>query len=745
MDNLQNDTRLIYADVVLPLAFGDTLTYSVPEDMCEAIRPGCRVNVPLGAQRHYTGVVVRVHERQPQGFALKAIETLLDETPILTQQQLNLWQWMADYYMCTLGEVMCAALPSGLKDIDAYRPKTRTFLETVPDFPIDTLSRAKKQLETFLLLQQDSISGPVERKTFLGLHPGTEAHIAALTAREAVRLHHETVSRLVSCTDSLLPLHPLSKPQEKALAEIELVWKEKDICLLHGVTSSGKTEIYIHLMQECIEKGGQVLFLLPEIALTTQITQRLKSFFGDRLGVYHSAYSEAERVEIWNNLLSGDGYRIIVGARSAVFLPFTNLSLVIVDEEHETSYKQQEPAPRYQARNTALVLARMHHAKSLLGTATPSYESYTKACEGKYGLVEISSRYGDVGLPEILYENIRDLKRRKAMKGVFSPLLIEKMKETFDMGCQVMLFQNRRGYAPIVTCRQCGWVPKCKRCDVPLNFHRQSGKLRCHYCGKPYRLPECCPHCGGTLEVQGFGTEKIEEEVSKLFPTVRVARMDTDILHNKSQYESLVEAFANREIDLLVGTQMLAKGLDFGHVRLVGILQADSMMNLPDFRAHERSYQMLTQVSGRCGRKDGQGVVVIQTGDPENPLLQHVKANDYKGLYLEEMQERSLFSYPPYAYLIDIWFRHRDEKTVDSASTLFASWLEKLPQGATAAGPYAPPVARVNNLYLRKITLKILPSVPLKQIKAYLCEARTNLLKSSSFRGVVLFFDVDPL
>ena len=735
----------LYADVVLPLSFGDTLTYRVGDGLRPLICPGARVEVPLGANRIYTGIVVRLHGDRPEGFEIKSIASLLDETPLLTGDQLKLWRWMADYYLCTPGEVMNAALPAGLKEADAYRPKTKVMLQPDPSFDRSLLGRAARQREVLDALTLLTEAGPIERKTFLEARPDAAAALTVLCARGAVSSFSQQVSRIDEDDVATSELHPLTAPQQAAFQAIKAAWESKDVCLLHGVTSSGKTEIYIHLMQECIEQGKQVLFLLPEIALTTQMTARLKSFFGQRLGVYHSAYSPAERVEIWNKVREDKGYQIIVGARSAVFLPFTRLGLVIVDEEHETSYKQQEPAPRYHARNTALVLAKMQGAKALLGTATPSFESYTKAREGKYGLVELTQRYRDMLMPAIQFANLRELRFRKEMKGIFSPLLLEKMSEAFASGRQVILFQNRRGYAPTVVCRQCGWVPRCRRCDVSLGFHRQSNRLRCHYCGKSYRLPESCPHCGGVLDIQGFGTEKIEEEVKKRFPDIRVARMDTDILQNRRQYEEVMEGFTSGRIDLLVGTQMLTKGLDFDNVHLVGILNADPMLCLPDFRAHERAFQMLTQVSGRSGRKGRQGCVIIQTGDPDDTVIRHVLSNDYDGLYAEEMQERALFSYPPYAYLIDIHLRHREQPTVIHAAETLVTWLSSLGEGVTAAGPCTPVVSRVNNLYLQKITLKISPSLPLKPIKAYLCQARQNLNRSSEFRNVHITFDVDPL
>lgn len=751
--------KVLYAEVILPLAFGNSLTYLVPDALKGIIKVGCRVNVPLGMNRHYTGIVCKLHQTRPEGYSLKEITNLIDNRPILLEKQLLLWQWIADYYICSPGEVMNAALPAGLKEEDAYKPKTLPYLRLNKKYLEETealtslkkeLGRAKKQIEAldlFVSMTTDhkKESHEISKQAFLEEQAVSPAILKALTEKGIIEILYKEISRLKSFEEVTDELHPLNNPQKEAMSSIKDGWNNHDICLLHGVTSSGKTEIYIHLIQEALKEGKQVLYLLPEIALTTQITDRLKRIFGNKLGVYHSKFSPAERVEIWNNLLYEEGYEVIVGVRSSVFLPFSHLGLVIVDEEHETSYKQQDPAPRYHARNVALVLAKMFGAKALLGSATPSIESYNKAHEGKYGLVELRTRYQDQPLPKIIPVNVKELRRKKIMKSLFSPLLLEKMQQAFSEKEQVILFQNRRGYAPVIACKECGWTPHCSRCEVTLTYHKQSGKLRCHYCGQEQSIPPVCPQCGKkTLEIRGFGTEKVEEILENTFPDIRIARMDMDTMSNRQSYEQLIRDFEQQKIDVLIGTQMLTKGLDFDHVNVVGILNADTMMNFPDFRSHERAFQLMTQVSGRAGRKNKKGCVIIQTTEPENIIIQDVIKNDFWDVYVQEMKERALFSYPPYSYLIDIWFKHRDLNTVQQAAGQYAKWIsEMLPE--SVYGPFPPAVSRVKNLYLQKLTLKISPQLSLKKIKDYLCRAQEALRKNASFRSIIMFFDVDPV
>ena len=782
-----------FADVLLPLAFGGAFTYRVPTGLLSAffadsadekgfppdengLLPaggdvpaevrnsgqalpqwlvGCRVKVPFGANRHYIGVVCRVHASRPDAYVVKDIVEVLDAAPLVSAVQLEFWQWISDYYLCTPGEVMNAALPAGFRSEDAYRPKTVAWLQLADEYAADSdlsaltdsLRAARRQAEALQLFLQMSHNGtdPLLKSDFLEQSGVSPAALKALSDKGILQISRQPVSRLKSYGSECQPMNALTAPQQTALEQIRQQWQQHDICLLHGCTSSGKTEIYIHLIQETLQAGRQVLFLLPEIALTTQMTERLQRVFGPHLAVFHSGISEAGRVEIWNALREGTGPQVVVGVRSSVFLPFQRLGLVIVDEEHEPSYKQQEPAPRYHARNAALVLARKMGAKALLGSATPSVESYNKAREGKYGLVELFARYGDSQLPEIVVADLNDQRRKRLMKSMFSAPLVERMQQALSEGGQVILFQNRRGYAPVLTCRSCGWVPRCPHCDVGLSFHKQSGKLRCHYCGKTYSLPAVCPVCGTrSLQVKGFGTEKVEEEIAGLFPGVRVARMDTDTMGSRAAYEQLISDFEQRNTQILVGTQMLTKGLDFDNVRVVGILNADAMTDYPDFRSHERAFQMMTQVAGRAGRKGHRGCVVLQTREPDSALVSQVVRNAYTEMYVDEMKERARFGYPPYTYLIDIWLRHRSEPVAEGAAVCLADWLTQALPGQVF-GPFPPAVSRVRNVCLRKITLKIPPSRSLVQIKQYLCRAQDTLRRQPDYRSVQLYFDVDPV
>ena len=746
-----------YADIVLPLAFGSALTYLVPECMAASVQVGCRVKVPLGQNRHYVGIVTRIHEQAPSGCSCKTIDELVDSEPLLLEKQLVFWQWMADYYACTPGEVMKAGLPIGLKRTENYRPKRCRYVRLAgslaqtgvcPQEIRQSMARAGRQQQVLEFMMAQTRQGRFEwtLPALMSEAGCSRAVIDGLVGRGLLEEVEREVSRLETDGEtSLAGIHPLSREQQQACSSIVENWKQKPVCLLHGVTSSGKTEIYIHLIKDCLARGEQVLYLLPEIALTTQITSRLKKVFGNGMCVYHSKVSEAERVEIWNRLIVHDGCQLVVGVRSSVFLPFRRLGLVIVDEEHEPSYKQQEPAPRYHARNAALMLARLHGAKALLGSATPSIESYNRAVEGKYGHVTLSVRYNHLPLPEILVEDVKSLRRRKEMQGSFSPVLTDEIGKALDSGDQVMLFLNRRGYAPLLSCHNCGWTPRCPHCDVSLHYHKQSGRLQCHYCGWSQPLPTVCPQCGShEMSDMGIGTEKIEEELHALFPSARVGRMDTDTMKSRQHYERAIVDFEEHRTDILIGTQMLTKGLDFGRVRVVGILDADSMMNFPDFRAHERAFQLMMQVSGRAGRKDCRGTVVVQTRDPGQSLLQAVVNNDYRQMYVEEMQQRHQFSYPPYSYLIDVWFKHREARTVKKAAECYASWIaSRLPD--MVFGPFSPAVARIKGLCLQKISLKLTPSLSMSKIKEYLYSAQETLHKNPDYRSVQLFFDVDPV
>ena len=679
---------MTYVDVILPVPLHGMFTYAVPEGM--TVQVGVRVLVTFGRSKSYVGLVGRVHTTKPEGYAVKPIQQVMDQTPIVTEQQLRLWHWISDYYLSPIGEVYKAALPAGLKAEDGYKPRTETYIRLTPQYrnvtalhvALNVLSRAKKQLEAFteyLALshydQMDDGSpsdgqgstfnvNEVTREELMNASGASAETINQLVKRQLLETYEVEVGRLNHGGDYRPDLiQPLSAAQENAYNDILMQQMKKQVTLLHGVTGSGKTEIYIHLIRQALERKEQVLYLLPEIALTVQMMQRLQRIFGNRLGIYHSKYSDAERVEIWQKQLSPNPYDVILGARSAVFLPFQRLGLVIVDEEHETSYKQQDPAPRYHARSAAIMLAHLNSqfdTKVLLGTATPSMESYHNAKTGKYGLVELTERYKGIELPEIQVVDTADLQHRKMMVGAFSPLLLTRMREALERGEQVILFQNRRGFAPVIECHQCGWVPTCQHCDVSLTLHRQLNQLTCHYCGFTYRIPTECPCCGSTdLRTRGFGTEKIEEQVREVFPEARIARMDLDTTRTRNAYERIITDFGAGRTNILIGTQMISKGLDFDNVSIVGIVNADSMMNQPDFRAFEHSFMMMSQVSGRAGRKRRRGLVILQTKQPQTPVIRHVVHNDFISLYRDLVAERQLFHYPPFTHLIYVFLRHR--------------------------------------------------------------------------------------
>ena len=642
-----------YVDVILPLPLDGTFTYSVPDGMEGKVVPGVRLLVPLGKSKKYIAMATRLHDDKP-AFSCKPIEAVLDSTPSLLPQQMRLWQWIGYYYMAPLGDVYNAAMPGGLKSTEKFKPKMELYVELASTYrseqalhvALNLVQRALKQaktLTTFLSLSHwDSLDGDtpregikkVTKEELMNESHCTAAVVKALIDRGILFTYELEIGRLNTNGESHLDLiKPLSLAQQDAYNGILMQMMKKDVVLLHGVTSSGKTEIYIHLIRKAIEEHKQVLYLLPEIALTVQIMERLHRVFGDRLGIYHSKYSDAERVEIWQKQLSDHPYDVILGARSAVFLPFKNLGLVIIDEEHETSFKQQDPAPRYHARSAAIVLAKMYGAKTLLGTATPSMESYYNAQQGKYGLVELKTRYKGIQLPEIQVVDVKDLRRRKMMSGPFSPQLLAAVREALKNGQQAILFQNRRGFAPMVECKVCGWVPKCKNCDVSLTLHKSINLLTCHYCGYTYPVPTECPNCGSTeIMGRGFGTEKIEDQIAEIFPEAKIARMDLDTTRTRNAYERLIADFSEGRTNLLIGTQMVSKGLDFDKVSVVGILNADSMLNYPDFRAYEHAFMMMAQVSGRAGRKGKRGLVILQTKNPNLPVIGQVVHKDYAGL-----------------------------------------------------------------------------------------------------------------
>lgn len=754
-----------YVDVILPLPLEGTFTYSVPESMVAQVRMGVRVLVPLGRSKTYTAMAVRLHSEKPE-FETRPIIQVIDAEPVLIEQQLRLWQWISTYYMSPIGDVFKAALPAGLKAEENYRPKTVRCV-TLPanlrseqslHMALTILKRALKQHQTFTTYLELSHWNEIDGETppahiaeiacdeLQNAANASDAVLRQLIQRNFLELYHREVGRL-NTTGEYHPerIQPLSPAQQAAEDSIQKQFNEKNVVLLHGVTSSGKTEIYIHLIKKAIDEGKQVLYLLPEIALTVQMTRRLQNVFGSRLGIYHSKYSDAERVEIWKKQLSSEPYDVILGARSAVFLPFTRLGLVIVDEEHETSFKQQDPAPRYHARSTAIMLARMYEgAKVLLGTATPSMESYHNACTGKYGYVQLTTRYKDVAMPEIRVVDTKDLYHRKMMRGAFSPDLLEAMRTALRNKKQVLLFQNRRGFAPMVECKVCGWVPKCKNCDVSLTYHRSMNLLTCHYCGYTYPVPKQCPNCESTeLLGRGYGTEKIEDRVRELFPEARIARMDLDTTRSAGAYGRIIDDFSCGRTDILIGTQMITKGLDFSGVTVVGILNADTMLNYPDFRAYEQAFQMLSQVSGRAGRRDERGLVILQTKSADLPVIQQVVAGDFQTFARDLLEERSMFRYPPFYHLVYVYLRHRNEQLVDSAAIEMASRLRQA-FADRVLGPDKPAVARVKTESIRKIVIKLEQGINLPLARQCMAEARTQLLQDKRYAAMTVFFDVDP-
>ena len=754
-----------YVDVILPLPLDGTFTYSVPDGMEGKVVPGVRLLVPLGKSKKYIAMATRLHDDKP-AFSCKPVEAVLDNTPSLLPQQMRLWQWIGYYYMAPFGDVYNAAMPGGMKSTEKFKPKMELYVELASTYrseqalhvALNLVQRALKQaktLTTFLSLSHwDSLDGDtpregikkVTKEELMNESHCTAAVVKALIDRGILFTYELEIGRLNTNGESHLDLiKPLSLAQQDAYNGILMQMMKKDVVLLHGVTSSGKTEIYIHLIRKAIEEHKQVLYLLPEIALTVQIMERLHRVFGDRLGIYHSKYSDAERVEIWQKQLSDQPYDVILGARSAVFLPFKNLGLVIIDEEHETSFKQQDPAPRYHARSAAIVLAKMYGAKTLLGTATPSMESYYNAQQGKYGLVELKTRYKGIQLPEIQVVDVKDLRRRKMMSGPFSPQLLAAVREALKNGQQAILFQNRRGFAPMVECKVCGWVPKCKNCDVSLTLHKSINLLTCHYCGYTYPVPTECPNCGSTeIMGRGFGTEKIEDQIAEIFPEAKIARMDLDTTRTRNAYERLIADFSEGRTNLLIGTQMVSKGLDFDKVSVVGILNADSMLNYPDFRAYEHAFMMMAQVSGRAGRKGKRGLVILQTKNPNLPVIGQVVHNDYAGLYQGILEERRTFHYPPFFHLINVYVKHKYDKVCEQAShelcKTLRSWF-----GGRVLGPDKPAVARVKTMNIRKIVIKLENGIDQQKVREYLKFAQQQMGKDPRYGALQIYYDVDPL
>lgn len=758
---------MVYADIILPLPLEGVFTYSVPDGMTAAVKPGMRVVVPFGRSKKYIGVVLRTHGEEPS-FDVKDILSLPDPHPIVTGLQLRLWQWIADYYMSPLGDVFKAALPGGLKDEDGYRPKTERCvtlsekmrsgqsLHVALNMLVQTRARKQRELfECFLAMSRwdEACSGGLRDSVteltceeLLNEAHATTAALNALVTRGFLTIYEREVGRVGNGGEP----HPenmktLGDAQRKAFEEIQDTFRTKNVTLLHGVTSSGKTEIYIHLIDKTLREGGQVLYLLPEIALTVQIMKRLRNVFGDRLGIYHSKYSDAERVEIWKRQLSDNPYGVILGARSALFLPFSNLRLVIVDEEHETSFKQQDPAPRYHARSAAIMLASMCGAKVLLGSATPSAESYSNALTGKYGLVSIMTRYKNIQLPEIQVVDVKDLRRRKMMNGPFSPALLAAVRGALADGRQAILFHNRRGFAPMTECHVCGWVPHCDKCDVSLTLHKSLGRLTCHYCGSVFYVPDRCPCCGSTdLRARGYGTENIEDRVRDIFPEARISRMDLDTTRTRNAYERIIGEFSSGHTNLLIGTQMVSKGLDFGNVAVVGILDADTMLNNPDFRAYEHAFMMMSQVAGRAGRKGSRGKVILQTRNPELPVIGEVVRNDFKTFYKELFEERRMFRYPPFSHIVCVYLRHRDARVADDAAADMARLL-RAALGDRVLGPDRPSVARVKTMSIRKILIKLENGISLPRVRECLRSQQSVLMQNRRYATLETYYDVDPL
>ena len=767
---------MLYADIILPLGFEGLYTYSVPPMLEARVKPFVRAVVPLGRSQTYTGVIVSIHSNRPASapdadgnvreMAVKDILEVVDAEPVLFEYQYKLWQWLSDYYLCPIGDVLRAAFPSGMKQEGAYRPKMETYIrlseayrsEASINVALNMVRRAQRQYEvlmTYLRLSHyDTIKGThcptsieeITREELINATKTTTTVVKSLVTRGILETYEVAVGRLnINRENAVEPLSPLTEPQQRAFNEILSEDSAHRPVLLHGVTGSGKTEIYMHLIQQCIDEGRQVLYLLPEIALTVQIMQRLRRVFGSRLGIFHSRYSDAERVEIWQKQMSSEPYDVILGARSAVFLPFSRLGLIIIDEEHETSFKQQDPAPRYHARSLAMMTARhFPDVRIVMGTATPSIESYHNAVTGKYRLVQLSERYKGMQLPKIDIVNIADLQRRKMMYGPFSPMLVDALREAVSNGKQAILFQNRRGFAPMVECRECGWVPKCENCDVTLTMHKTTSQLTCHYCGYTYTMPQKCPSCFCTdIRERGFGTERIEEKLSELGFT-GIARMDLDTTRTKNAYERIIHEFSAGKTQILIGTQMVSKGLDFENVSVVGILNADTMLNYPDFRAYEQAFQMLCQVSGRAGRKGQRGRVILQTKHPDLPVIDQVVRNDYATFYTEQCDERQMFSYPPYTRVVNIYLRHAKDTLADSAATEMSGRLRQY-FGRRVLGPDKPPVARVKRMNIRKIVLKLENGINLPKVRECLRYIRNEILTDKRYASLHIYYDVDPL
>lgn len=821
----------MFAEVILPLPLYSSFTYEVPEEFEPIIQMGSRVLVQFGKKKYYTGIVEYLHSTPPSGYEVKPLMAILDASPVVRFPQIKMWRWIADYYLCSVGEVFKAAVPTGLKPesetyisynkewelpsdrhlteqeaviiqlmeekkrlriseienelklkgsariinhllelgaleidervVEKYKPKKVAYVELCCQRSdndllhafFDNVSRSRNQEKTLIAwldlsgwMRQDSDLKDVEREHLLSISGGSPAVLKAMVDKGIFRVVRRSVNRFNAIAETHTPELPvLTDAQQIAADEIRNGFRESKVTLLHGVTGSGKTEIYSHLMAAALADGNQVLYLVPEISLTTQLTDRLRKVFGDRLLIYHSKFSDNERVDIWKRLLSSSEPLIILGVRSSVFLPFSKLGLVIVDEEHESSYKQYDPAPRYNARDAAIVLATMHGAKVLLGSATPSVETYYKALTGKYHLVSLSERFKGASLPDVEIVDMKDQRKRKLNKGMLSAPFRSALRHTLEEGKQAIVFQNRRGFAPVVVCNQCGWTPKCNNCDVSMVYHKNINQLRCHYCGFSRDLPKLCPACGqNELEIYGYGTERIAEELHKEYDGFRVARMDLDTTRNKDAYQEIIEEFANHETDILVGTQMVSKGLDFGEVKVVGVVNADTLLNFPDFRSNERAFNMLEQVAGRAGRRDEKGTVFIQTTQTASPVLRYVKSHDYAAFYNEEIEERRRFAYPPFTKVINIYIKNKDAVAADVAAVIFAKKLREI-FGDRVLGPEKPFVSRVALWYLQSIMLKVESGASMKKVKDLLRQAYAAIALDKNIKSSMIYYDVDPV
>lgn len=817
----------MFVDLILPFALNNLFTYSVPEEMQSALVERVRVIVSFGPKKYYTGIVERIHFEKPIGYETKNIAAIVDQTPVISKLQLDFWKWVAEYYMCSIGEVMKAALPASLKmesettillnpdfenfeildsiellvmdllknkkqvllkDIeikeykksiiplinclqdkeaiyiqesirDKYSPRTEVYVR-LSEMAADenflneihkSLKKAPKQaalLENYLIHSKtfdDEPLNEIKKAHLLELSNTGPATLNSLIEKGVFEIYKKERNRLTLKSKTVSTFKTLNEAQKEAYEKIKNSFLLQQVVLLHGITSSGKTEIYIHLIQDYLDKNQQVLYLLPEIAITAQIIHRLQKYFGNKVSVYHSKYTDNERVEIWKRLQTKgqDKFHIILGVRSSIFLPFENLGLIIIDEEHETSFKQYNPAPRYNARDAAMVLASMHKAKVLLGTATPAVESYYNALSGKYGLITLTTRYQDIKLPETQLVNMPQARKKGNVKSHFSNQLLEAIENCLTQNKQVILFQNRRGFSPFIECPECGWAPKCKHCDVTLTYHKFQNQLICHYCSYAVKVPGSCSECSNKgIKTVGFGTEKIEEELSLMFPQAEVARMDLDSTSNKHAHENIISAFESGRIDILVGTQMISKGLDFSNVTLTGILNADNLLNFPDFRAYERSFQLMVQVGGRAGRKNERGKVIIQTSMPGHEIIKEVINNDYLGMYQNQIAERAAFKYPPFYRLIAITLKHKDEKTCMEASIFLTKNLSGI-LGKRVLGPDKPLISKIQNLFLRNILLKLERDAALQKIKKSVSDMVNQA--TAHFKGLQISIDVDPL